>query len=189
MSANNRSNRLILSLPKPNTHAVNLAKACLSSANIRFQKECVEYNKASVTRDNLKGYVDNWLKYNKNASASDREKMESIQFVSEDQSQSFCVQIGTESKFEISVFCVKNINGVYNIYRCKYLREIELTTFSNVWNWLWGIDSSRNKKLIEELNKPLTLEGVKALMINNLVKELLARTEGELSISNYEMIE
>ena len=72
MSANNRSNRLILSLPKPNTHAVNLAKACLSSANIRFQKECVEYNKASVTRDNLKGYVDNWLKYNKNASASDR---------------------------------------------------------------------------------------------------------------------
>jgi hypothetical protein len=78
--------------------------------------------------------------------------MDNMRFVDEDQTQVFSIQIGTENKFEISVFCVKRINGVYNIYRCNYTRLIELTTFSNVWNWMFGIDAARNRKIIEALN-------------------------------------
>jgi hypothetical protein len=179
----------MLSIPKPNKQAVKLAKEVLASANISYQAEAVEYNKACVPEDRLEGYINNWFKYNKNASDADKAKMDSMKFVDEDQAQVFSIQIGTENKFEISVFCVKRINGVYNIYRCNYTRVIELTTFSNVWNWMFGIDSARNKKIIDALNQPLTLEGVKALMINNLVKELLARTEDQLKIKNYELIE
>ena len=89
------SNKLKLSIPKPNKHAVKLAKDLLASANIKFQKECVEYNKACVPRAKLDGYIQNWFKYNKYASQSDKEKMESIQYVDEDQTQAFSVQIGT----------------------------------------------------------------------------------------------
>jgi hypothetical protein len=61
--SNKNNNSIMLSIPKPNKQAVNLAKEVLASANIKYQTEAVEYNKACVPEDKLEGYVNNWFKY------------------------------------------------------------------------------------------------------------------------------